>query len=88
MTQKNLDGHGGSTVVKEDGAVERTPGTKNPGDPGYADAVKKVPAVSKDQKGTFNRVPSFRDLEQKPAAAEPKVSPIRPVTPVPQGGKP
>lgn len=68
MTTKS-NSHGGSYVVT-DGAVERRESTLNPGDAGYAERVKKAPIESRDIPGTLNRVPSFRDLEVKPAKTE------------------
>jgi hypothetical protein len=35
MTQKNLEGRGGSTHIGKDGEVEAHAGTVNPDDPGY-----------------------------------------------------
>lgn len=62
--QKNHDGHGGSTLVK-DGEVKHTPATLNPGDPGYAKAVRDTPVHDEKRKGALNRSPSYRDLDQQ-----------------------
>ena len=54
---KSFDGHGGSFTVG-DTDVKRAGGTLNPGDPGYTEAVRKVPIEQ--------RAATFRDLEHKP----------------------
>lgn len=67
--RKQTAGAGGSTVVR-DGNVEHTSGTLNPGDEGYKAAFEKVPVSDKDRPGAFNRAPSFRDLEERPAKSK------------------
>ena len=89
-TTKTHDGHGGSYVVGED-EVKKREGTMNPGDPGYAERVKREPVADREKPGTLNRVPSFRDLEQKPAkpkeATKAPAPAGAPANPEPKGGK-
>lgn len=89
MTQQKNPDRGGSTVVTDSG-VEHKGGTLNPGDTGYADAVKKVAVHNDKQPGTFNRSPSYRDLDEQGAidrerAKKPKAS--TPTPPATSGGK-
>lgn len=75
MTQQtNQQGRGGSTVVREDGTVEHTRGTLNPGESGYDEALRKAPLQSSILPGTLNRAPSHRDLEEIQRAASTQAS--------------
>lgn len=86
------DGHGGSYVVVED-EVKKLHGTVNPSDAGYAELVKKAPVADRERRGALNRVPSFRDLEEKPArpAKDASKAPLPvltpPTAPEAKGGK-
>jgi hypothetical protein len=88
----NHDGHGGSYLVG-DNEVKKREGTLNPGDAGYAERVKREPVADREKKGTLNRLPSFRDLEEKPAkpAKDASKVPMPVLTPPaavdPKGGK-
>lgn len=91
MTTKtpSHDGHGGAYVVT-DVEVKKSHGTLNPGDPGYREAFEKAPVESRDKSGTLNRLPSFRELEERPAkpAATPAKAPAIPAPATPdKGGK-
>ncbi len=70
MKQRDFSGRGGSYTVGDEVKKNRG-GTLNPEDPGYRAAFHKAPVQDAQQKGTLNRSPTFRDLEQKPAAPKP-----------------
>lgn len=86
-TTKTHDGHGGSYVVGED-EVKKREGTLNPGDPGYAERVKREPVADREKRGTLNRLASFRDLEERPKApAAPAAVPRPAAASADKGGK-
>ncbi len=90
MTQQKRnppDGHGGSYVIADDAVVKRE-GTLNPGDPGYQEAVRKAPVQDSEKRGTLSRVPTFRDLDERPRRPSP-AKPIEapaPAFPAAKGG--
>ncbi|MBZ0251556.1 MAG: hypothetical protein K8F93_18010 [Burkholderiales bacterium] len=82
---KSFDGHGGAYVV-DDGEVKKREGTLNPGDAGYAERVKREPVADREKRGTLNRVPSFRDLEEQPKAPAAPSAAVKPATPATDKG--
>jgi len=85
--QQSIEGRGGSYAVGDE--VKKLEGALNPGDPGYAEAVRKAPLKDPERKGAFNRAPTYRDLVQHPKApkAEKLEKPADPPTHTIPGGK-
>lgn len=66
--QESIEGRGGSYVVGDEVKQQGT-GTKNPGDPGYQEAVRKAQLQDAERKGALNRAPTYRDLDEPTQAA-------------------
>ena len=91
MTQRqSIEGRGGSFTVGDEVKPNKGSGTLNPGDPGYQDAVRKTPLKDAERKGTLNRAPTFRDLDeatQADKAAQATKAAKTQAEPTNQGGK-